>query len=63
MNPRDADDAARVKKMLLRRPVMPQEPPKLPGEYVDELRDEIGLEALVEGQTKHERSQQLWESK
>ena len=63
MSLRDAEDAARVKKMLLRRPEMLQEPPKLPGEYVDELREDMAAEALIEAQAQHERSQQLWESK
>lgn len=59
----DRSDADRIRKMLLRRPERPQELQKFPSEYVDELRDDITLEALTEAQSKHERSQQLWESK
>ena len=59
---REMEDRDRIEKMLKRRPVIAQEPPKTPGEYLDELRDEIALEALTDAQGKHERSQQLWES-
>lgn len=59
---RDIEDRDRIAKMLKRRPVLAPVEPKAPGEYLDELRDEIALEALTDAPVAHKRSQQLWES-
>lgn len=59
---RDIEDRDRIARMLKRRPVLSSVEPKAPGEYLDELKDEIALEALTEAPTQHERSKLLWES-
>ena len=51
-----------IKRMLLRGPVKLPEEQKYPVEYVDSIRDEFAAEAESEAQTRHDRSQELWNS-